>query len=144
MDTKFRGGIVDLEGYTLIDSENALGLYPVGSVYISVNNTSPAQLFGGTWEKLKDRFLLGAGDTYKLKSTGGEATHTLTNNEIPSHSHDLYNYYNSATALEYFPVNINETKTGWAGNAKTSTYGGGQAHNNMPPYLVVNFWKRTK
>ena len=48
-------------------------IYPVGSIYMSVNATSPASLFGGTWEQLKDRFLLAAGDTYAAGSTGGEA-----------------------------------------------------------------------
>ena len=57
------GGILNLEGYTIIDGENALGVYPVGSVYISVNNTSPAQLFGGTWERIaQGRALYGAGE----------------------------------------------------------------------------------
>lgn len=62
-------------------------VYPVGSIYMSVNSTSPADLFGGTWEQLKDRFLLAAGDSYSAESTGGEATHTLTVSELPSHNH---------------------------------------------------------
>ena len=53
-------------------------IHPVGSIYISENSTSPATLFGGTWERVKDRFLLAAGDTYSAGSTGGSATHTLT------------------------------------------------------------------
>ena len=57
-------------------------VYPIGSLYMSTNDTSPASLFGGTWEQLKDRFLLGAGDTYAAGVTGGSATH--------SHSHDLW------------------------------------------------------
>ena len=66
---------------------SVLDAYPVGSIYMSVNSTSPASLFGGTWEQLKDRFLLGAGDTYTNGSTGGESTHTLTVDEMPSHTH---------------------------------------------------------
>lgn len=62
-------------------------VYPVGSIYMSVNSTSPASLFGGTWERIKDRFLLAAGDTYSAGSTGGEAQHTLTVDEMPSHYH---------------------------------------------------------
>lgn len=58
-------------------------VYPVGSIYMSVNSTSPASLFGGTWERIKDRFLLASGDTYSAGSTGGEAQHTLTNNMPP-------------------------------------------------------------
>lgn len=66
----------------------ALQFYPVGSVYISVNNVSPASMFGGTWQQIKDRFLLGVGDTYRdVKQTGGESSHTLTINEMPVHNH---------------------------------------------------------
>lgn len=62
--------------------------YPVGAIYISASETNPATLFGfGTWEQLKDRFLLSAGDTYEAGATGGEAEHTLTVNEMPSHTH---------------------------------------------------------
>lgn len=48
-----------------------LSIYPVGSIYLSVNATSPAELFGGTWEQIKDTFLLASGDTYEAGSTGG-------------------------------------------------------------------------
>lgn len=64
-----------------------LAVYPVGSIYMSVNSTDPSGLFGGGWTRLKDRFLLAAGDTYAVNSTGGSATHTLTTSEMPSHSH---------------------------------------------------------
>lgn len=62
-------------------------IYPVGSIYLSVNSTSPSSLFGGTWTRIKDRFLLGAGDIYSAGSTGGESNHVLTTSEMPSHSH---------------------------------------------------------
>ena len=64
-------------------------VYPVGSIYMSVNSTSPSSLFGGTWVQLKDRFLLGAGDTYSAGATGGAATHTLTAAEMPGHTHTV-------------------------------------------------------
>lgn len=64
-------------------------VYPVGSIYMSINATSPSTLFGGSWEQLKDKFLLGAGDTYTAGSTGGESSHTLTTNELPSHNHNF-------------------------------------------------------
>lgn len=64
---------------------------PVGSIYLSLTTDNPTNLFGGTWERIKDTFLLAAGDTYALGGTGGSATHlhetqghTLTSNEIPS------------------------------------------------------------
>lgn len=62
-------------------------IYPIGAVYISVNNTSPGTLFGGTWEQIQDRFLLCAGSSYAAGTTGGEATHTLTQAETPAHTH---------------------------------------------------------
>ena len=65
-------------------------IYPIGSIYISANNTNPHDLFGGTWEQLRDRFLLGCG-TKENGTVGGEENHTLTVAEMPSHNHrDLY------------------------------------------------------
>lgn len=64
-------------------------IYPVGSIYIGVNNASPETLFGGTWEQIKDKFLLSAGDTYSAGATGGEATHKLTTDELPAHKHSV-------------------------------------------------------
>ena len=123
--------------------------YPVGSIYMSVNSTSPATLFGGTWEQIKDRFLLSAGDTYTAGSTGGEATHTLTVDEMPVHNHN----YNSPLAV-WGPTTTNNGftyvgGTHWEGSdtaggnyAHTANTGGNQSHNNMPPYLAVYMWRR--
>lgn len=58
-------------------------IYPVGSIYMSVNSTSPATLFGGTWEQIQDTFLLSAGSSYTAGNTGGEAAHTLIEKELP-------------------------------------------------------------
>jgi len=63
-------------------------VHPVGSIYISVNNTNPSTLFPGTtWEQIKDKFMLSAGDTYNNGATGGSATHKLTSAELPTHTH---------------------------------------------------------
>ena len=62
-------------------------IYPVGSIYMSVNNVSPQTFLGGTWVALQDRFLIGAGHSYAVNATGGATTHTLTVNEMPSHNH---------------------------------------------------------
>ena len=62
-------------------------IYPVGSIYMSVNNVSPSSFLGGTWEQIRDTFLLCAGSSYMAGSTGGEATHTLTQTETPAHTH---------------------------------------------------------
>ena len=64
-----------------------LSFYPIGSIYLSVVNTNPATIFGGTWQAIQDAFLLGAGTTYLAGATGGEATHVLTENEMPTHTH---------------------------------------------------------
>ena len=158
-------------------------IYPVGSIYMSVNSVNPSTLFGGTWEQIKDTFLLATGDTYANGSTGGEATHTLTVNEMPSHTHiqDSHNHTQNAHnhtqnphshtigSLARYNIsgkgsaavgdgagNAQNYKTGnttatnkeatATNNPQTATNqntGGGQAHNNMPPYLAVNIWKRT-
>jgi microcystin-dependent protein len=62
-------------------------IYPVGSLYWSSKDTNPANLFGGTWTQIKDKFVLAAGDTYSVNATGGASTVTLTEEELPSHSH---------------------------------------------------------
>lgn len=80
-DVSFEGGIM---GSALFDK-----IYPVGSIYMSVNSTSPATLFGGTWERIRDRFLLAAGTGYAAGATGGEAAHTLSTSELPSHTHSF-------------------------------------------------------
>lgn len=68
--------------------ETLQAIYPVGAIYISTNETSPATLFGfGTWEQIQNRFIVGAGAAYAPKDTGGEDKHTLTVNELPAHEH---------------------------------------------------------
>ena len=72
----------------VILKENFLNLvYPVGSIYWSSKNTNPGTLFGGTWVRIKDKFLWAMGDSDTLNSTGGEKTHTLATDEMPSHNH---------------------------------------------------------
>ena len=133
-------------------------IYPVGSIYISTIETSPSNLFGGTWEQIKSRFLLASGENetnttnywgvfnagdcnFPIGEMGGEPLHTLSNNEMPPHSHEIEG------ELKYSP-----SSSWWIGgsggttievdNVKTSQEGNGMGHNNMPPYLVVNMWKR--
>lgn len=119
-------------------------IYPVGSIYMSVNSTDPGTLFGGTWEQLKDRFLLAAGTTYTAGATGGEATHKLTTTEMPSHTH--YIYGGNGDPPDWFGGSGNaygiKQRTGSAYDY-LQYVGGNGAHNNMPPYLVVYMWKRT-
>lgn len=125
-------------------------VYPIGSIYMSVNAADPSTLFSGTsWEKLKGRFLLGSNSTYKPGSTGGEATHELTQNEMPKHTHPMYSYNSGGDGTwtpdegAYLVNSITGNKNTWWARLGMSYAGGGAAHNNMPPYLVVNMWKRT-
>ena len=121
-------------------------IYPVGSIYMSVNSTNPRTLFGGTWTQLKDRFLLGAGSTYTNGSTGGEASHTLTVNEMPSHSHGQYVTVGSGGSLSAncdYDSYVSGKARKSSQNVSTDPAGGGNSHNNMPPYLVVYMWQRT-
>lgn len=119
----------------------AQGAYPVGAIYLSVTDANPAALFGGTWERIGGRFLLGADTTYTAGSTGGEAEHTLTADEMPRHNHDVDNLNASGNATPFMTVQAQD-KSGFGGNVQTMYAGGGKAHNNMPPYLAVYMWKR--
>lgn len=133
---------------TRIDS-----LYPIGSIYMSVNNVNPSTIFGGTWEQIEDKFLLASGTTYAAGATGGEATVTLNVNQIPSHRHISDYYYPGGEQQWYSDTGASIGGTGYKyihlngsigfhGAQKHSNVGGGQAHNNMPPYLAVYVWKR--
>ena len=140
-----------------LKGEESIGfndVYPLGSIYMSVNNVNPSILFGGNWEQIKDRFLLAKGDTYATNgATGGEASHTLNINEMPSHNHtqaqhrhkQANKYSNGSGSASAYVYSSNRTAVDHYTDYQTPTInntGGGQAHNNMPPYLVVNVWKR--
>ena len=145
-------------------------VYPVGSIYISVNATNPSSMFGGTWEQISGRFLVGTGYN-KANSTnyfgpqdanainipagemGGEAWHTLSINQMPGHRHSLlkeaaYSEDNHTAGMSRATPNAH---TAWANPKLDNNYywqshtefeGGSAAHNNMPPYLAVYMWKR--
>ena len=117
------------------------GAYPVGAIYLSVTDVNPAALFGGTWERIGGRFLLGADSTYAAGSTGDEAAHTLTIDEMPRHNHEVDNLNASGNATPFMTVQAQDKK-GYGGNVQTMYAGGGKAHNNLPPYLAVYMWQR--
>ena len=161
----FGGVSYDLKDYRLPSIVDAI--YPVGSIYMSVNSTDPAQLFGGTWEQIEDTFLLAAGQTYTAGATGGESSHALTKEELPTEHMTFRRLYNAADGstvdvmaasqtdgsigvadgtngrpdINFHAATISGITTGQ--KAMQYTYGGNQAHNNMPPYLAVYVWKRT-
>lgn len=145
-----------------------LANYPVGSIYMSVNSTSPSTLFGGTWEAMPaGRVLLAQGTaswgTYNAGATGGEATHQLTVGELPAHNHSAssnwtgdhvhaiqtYNHSGASVGVSQFysrdyARNHNTNSAG--GHYHTVTVnntGSNQGHNNMQPFIAVYIWKRT-
>lgn len=128
-------------------------IYPIGSIYMSTNSIEPSVLFGGTWEALGGRFLVGADSGIPLGSTGGDWTH--------------YHGLGSGYACVGMQANGNSTvchvrtSTKFLGNSYTNggADGGGgfdvpmnayadalggttEAQSNTPPYLAVNMWKR--
>lgn len=115
-------------------------LYPVGAIYLSTSSTSPQTLFGGTWQRIQDRFLLCAGSTYAAGKTGGEAEHTLTVSEMPSHTHTARM---STNTFDTQNVGDSAYIPGTRSSVDMTAAGGNAAHNNMPPYLAVYAWRRT-
>jgi len=130
-------------------------VYPVGSIYMSVNNTDPGTLFGGTWTQIQDTFLLSAGSTYTAGNTGGAATHyhttgdcTLTEQQIPSHRHLIAGNANTSVsggyvAFHYVSSSTTNGASAYTGGGKAHNHGNTQTVSNMPPYLVVYMWQRT-
>ena len=114
-------------------------IYPVGSIYLSYNHTNPGTLFGGTWTRIQNAFLWATTSTGTIGQTGGEQTVTLTTEQLPSHSHgSVYSQHATGT----------KDKAWYSASGSSVAYGtvatgGGQAHNNMPPYIQVSVWRRT-
>lgn len=130
-------GDLTIKGTNLIDL-----IYPIGSIYMSVNYFDPATIFGGKWERLMDRFLLGSGAIYASGQEGGEAEHQLEANEMALDSTPVFD---SGITEELWCAG--EVKSYGAGTYKLTYSPQGfkrGPHNNMPPYLTVNMWKRVE
>lgn len=191
-----------------LDQLNRLAsqLYPVGSIYMNVNNVEPSAIFGGTWEKMPaGRMLVNSSDDFALGQIGGEKEHRLTEDELAVHNHNLQtnisftipnageHYHAIGTIVDNngafitsdsnrsykngFKLPEGKYWTVWNGshhgndiypktdnegynlftsiskqsetssvnkdiNVDTNNIGKNQPHNNMPPYIVVNMWKR--
>lgn len=137
-----RGGVLTL-------NNQPLAVLPVGSIIETTSEVSPAQLYGGTWEEFgKGKVLVGcdANDTQfnEVLKTGGEKTHTLTIDEMPSHSHTRQwvwdkngNYLVAETATGTESTQIYTDRY-------TGHTGGNQPHNNLQPYIVVYRWRRVE
>lgn len=118
--------------------------HPVGSIYSSTASTSPQELFGGSWERIKGKFIWGVDDGETAGTTGGEATHMLTIDEMPSHNHYVF-------ATDVHTTTQSQSKDVYSYKEYSTTYnpiysdfsGGGQPHNNMPPYYGAYVWVRT-
>lgn len=149
----------DLDSLTTTVNKILNAIYPVGSVYISTVNKSPATFFGGTWELIaKDRMLVGAGNKYSAGATGGAETVALSTTQVPKvegriSMHNGYTATNVHQVDGCFSAGITNEKYILEGSGTTgatsvgqirfSNGGTGAAHNNMPPYLAVYMWKRT-
>ena len=122
-------------------------IYPIGSIYMTVSDTNPFETIKfGVWEKIENRFLLASSNIHMNGETGGEENHTLTINEMPKHSHKMkYDSIGWTAIRQSSGTNgILENKaSSYDGQYSTEEVGNGNAHNNMPPYLAVNMWKRT-
>lgn len=124
-------------------------IYPVGAIYQSMSTTSPASLFGGSWNPINGVFLLSNSDTYSNDDTGGETAVMLTIDTIPSHNHiGTYSGYSfladlgRTTGDGFDMTTIGGSHYKYSADQSTAATGGNKAHNNMPPYLVCSMWRR--
>lgn len=121
--------------------------FPIGSIKVTVTNENPANTLGGVWERWGNgRFPISVDESddelATAEQTGGEKEHTLTETEIPSHSHNAELPVSSESTLGG-KNGTNEMAIAGTVTVSTESVGGGQAHNNMPPYITCYFWKRT-
>ena len=124
-------------------------VYPVGSIYMSVNNVSPQTFLGGTWQAW------GAGkvpvgvdpndtDFNASNKSGGSKTVTLTLEQIPSHKHPIpYRTDTNITGGSTGQWTTDPGTSSGSSDSKAIAVGGGKAHNNMQPYITVFMWRRT-
>ena len=118
--------------------------FPVGFGGFFQND--PNTIYAGTtWEQKKDVFILAAGDTYPAGSTGGEAQHKLTVEEMPEHRHTANTYNATGGSAWTLMDNSRAAKNGFRDgkDGLIGDTGGSQPHNNMPPYFAMPFWIRT-
>ena len=149
------GNQIDLSNYYQKQEADARFQMPIGYVFEwasvpeqSVDLSTPekvAQYFGyGTWAAFgAGQFLLGAGGSYQAGNTGGEAKHVFSISEMPSHTHQIA--YQDDSSQQSISRNASTSKyvSGWRPVSGTIIEtGGGQPHNNMPPYIVVYRWQR--
>lgn len=127
--------------------------YPIGAIYLSVDSTNPTKLFGGTWEQIaQGRTLVGVDDSQTefntVKKTGGEKTHQLKIDEMPSHNHllcgspaDSADWIEGVQRVKY-DVNKKTASNTYTLAQPVFNTGGSQAHNNLQPYYTCYIWLR--
>lgn len=129
----------------IVQNMAALCPYRIGDYLQTENPTHPATSWPGTsWEQLQGRMLMGASGTYPVGSEGGEAQHTLTVQEIPSHQHRLHGWsysFQDGRSAQFAPTRPYTQYDNT--DIMTRTTGGGQPHNNLPPYRAAYIWRRT-
>lgn len=136
---------------------------PVGSIYLSLNDTNPSTYFGGTWELIKDKFLIGAGGSYSVSSTGGSTTHNHgyrvgfhpyygvligdDNNAISLYDYETGTWKKGSSDSGISDAGIGNTGINSASksqsSAKYSIYAKTTNTNSLPPYMAVYMWRRT-
>lgn len=122
-------------------------VYPIGSIYISINSTNPEDIFGGAWMpwgsgRVPVGIDINDSDFNTIEKTGGEKTHTLTVYEMPSHSHSI-NTANGQGNMEWgYQFSYDEHNSGY--NGIMQQVGGSQPHNNLQPYITCYMWKRVE
>lgn len=145
------GNIDNNQLYMTIDNSSnevisLLDIYPIGSIYMSVNPTNPSEYFGGTWERWANgRVPVGVSSLNvnfnEVEKTGGECTHQLTIDEMPKHKHGAFlnngDLPNATGRLEW------QQNSGQIFNNSIDYAGGDQPHNNLQPYITCYMWKRT-
>ena len=131
-----------------VDDSNYNKIYPIGSIYMSINETNPSELFGGKWEQIEDRFLLACGTKHSNGSTGGSEdavvvthTHSTSDTYVLTTSGGPVKRNSTAGTTGTKVSNLLQSDDGMTRNTinNTGTSGTGK---NMPPYLAVFVWVR--
>ena len=119
--------------------------FPVGAIYISTTSTNPGEYFGGTWESFgAGKCLVGVDSSQTefntVLKTGGEKTHTLTIDEMPSHRHTIRMGWGDGDRGQSWARTDESNPSNPWGNCESA--GGDQSHNNLQPYITVYMWHR--
>lgn len=136
-----------------LELSSRLRKYPLGMIVGFDTDIDPNEAYGGVWERIKGRFIWGVDDNETVGVTGGEKTHTLTVAELAAHRHGKIYYADSGKTFGLADTGTSPTSA-WAleyagadnhpgDSLNTGETGGGEPHNNMPPYYAVYLWRKT-